>query len=387
MTTLGSLPVFLLAAQAVLVREDLVFGEPQLGLAVSVFFAAAALSSLTAGAVVERMGRRTGTILAGSISAVDAFLIAAGAHTYAVLLGLLVLAGVANAALQMTANIALARSVPRGRQGLAFGIKQSAVQVAVLVGGLAVPTVGVVVGWRWTFVAAGVGAVVVVVAGLRLPKGGSGRQEDEKERDRPPVGALVVSAAAMALASASVNSLGSFLPTWAFEVGLTPGEAGLLVALGSGICVAVRILSGARADRRRGRNLPVVASYVAIGAVGLVLVSFSTLPTLLLGAIVAFGIGWAWPGLFLFAVVRVGRDSPGTASGAVQAGAFAGGAAGPALFGLLVAATSFPVAWRTAAVFLLVAALLLMVVRRMFLVDLTRRPPRTPLDSAVAGEG
>ena len=42
-------------------------------------------------------------------------------------------------------------------------------------------------------------------------------------------------------------------------------------------------------------------------------------------AIVAFAVGWAWPGMMLFAVVRVGREAPAAASGAVQVGAFAGG--------------------------------------------------------------
>lgn len=387
MTTLGSLPVFLLTAQAVLIRDELEFSEPQLGLAVSAFFASAALASFAAGALVERLGRRTGTLIAGALSGLDAVLIALGAGSYAALLALLVLGGVANAALQMTANVTLARAVRRDRQGLAFGVKQSAVQVAVLIGGLAVPTVGVVVGWRWTFAAAAVAAVVVMLAGLRIAPSAPVAPQAQKALDRPPRGALTVSALAMMLASGAVNSLGSFLPAWAFHVGLTPGTAGLLIAAASGLSVLVRILSGAVADRRRGRNLPVVTGYLVVGAVGLAVISLGEVPTLVAGALIAFGIGWAWPGLFLFAVVRVGRDSPATASGAVQAGAFAGGAAGPVLFGLLVAVTSYPTAWRTAAAVLLVAALLLVVARRMFVNDLTRRPPRRPLDSALPSEG
>jgi MFS family permease len=383
MTTLGALPVFLLTAQAVLIRGDLGFGEPQLGLAVSAFFAAAALASFVAGALVDRVGRRIGTLVAGMLVLADCLLIAVGAHSFPVLLVLLVLAGVANAAMSMTANLTVARVVDPQQRGLAFGVKQSAVQVAVMLGGLAVPTVGVVVGWRWSFAAVAMAAGLVLVAGLRLPRADASVTERPAVLDRPPRGALLVSALAMVLASAAVNSLGSFLPAWAFRVGLTPGEAGILVACGSAVSVLLRVVSGAVADRRRGRNLPVVRAYLAAGAVGMVALSFDDLRLLLAGAMVAFGIGWAWPGLFLFAVVRVGRDSPATASGAIQGGAFAGGAAGPALFGLLVAATSYPTAWRTAAVVLLAAASLLVVARRMFVRDLSRRPPRRPLDPAV----
>ena len=383
LTTLGALPVFLLSAQAVLIREELHFSEPQLGLAVSAFFASAAVSSMWAGALVERLGRRTGTVASGVLAAVTLLLIAATARSYPVLVALLVLAGVSNAALQMTANVTLARAVPAGRRGLAFGVKQSAVPIAVLIGGLAVPTVGVVVGWRWTFGAAAVAALAVVAAGMRMPAARSATRRPEAAADRPPRGALVVSFLAMVLASGSVNALGSFLPAWAFQVGLEPGTAGVLVAVGSAISVLVRVVSGVLADRRRGRNLRVVSSYLVVGSLGLAVLSIEDMWALLLGTLVAFGIGWAWPGLFLFAVVRVGRDSPATASGAVQAGAFAGGAAGPVLFGLLVGAAGYPDAWRTAAVTLLAAALLLMVARRMFVTDLARRPPRHPLDSAL----
>jgi MFS family permease len=382
MTTLGALPVFLLSAQSVLIREDLGFGDAQLGIAVGAFFGAAALASFFAGALVDRLGRRFGTLVSGGLTMVVALLVALAAQSYAVLLSLLVLAGVANAAMQMTSNLTLARSVDAGRRGLAFGIKQSAIPSAILLGGLAVPTVGAVVGWRWTFVALAVAAGLVVLAGLRLPQSAASLPDRTEERDRPPKGALMVSGVAMVLASASMNSLGSFVPSWAFRVGLTPSQAGVLVAAGSALSVLVRVLSGALADRRNGRNLPVVSAYLVVGAVGMVVLSYDHVPSVLVGTLVAFGIGWAWPGLLLFAVVRVGRDSPAAASGAIQAGAFAGGACGPALFGLLVTVTSYETAWRAVAAVTLLSALLLVVARGMFVRDLTRRPPRTPLDAA-----
>lgn len=382
LTTLGALPVFLLSAQSVLIRDDLRFSEPQLGLAVSAFFAAAAVTTVTAGTLVERYGRRASTIVAGVLTLGSGAGVALGAATYPTLLGLLILAGVANAALQMTANVALARSIPPGRQGLAFGIKQSAVQVSILIGGVAVPTVGVLLGWRWTFAAMAAAGALVVLAGLRVRRQPAQSVHRSVARDRPPAGALVVSFVAMALASAAVNSLGAFLPAWAFVSGLSPGDAGLLLAAASGLSVIARIVVGAAADRRRGRNLPVVAAQLVAGAFGFWLLALGSLPLVLVGALLAFGIGWAWPGLMLFAVARIGRDSPATATGAIQAGAFAGGAGGPVMFGLLVVATSYPFAWTLGGVVLLCAATLLLVARRMFLTDLARRPPRRPLDAS-----
>lgn len=55
-TVLASLPVFLLGGLAVLVRRDLAFGELQLGLAVSTFFAVAAVAAVPAGRIAARLG-------------------------------------------------------------------------------------------------------------------------------------------------------------------------------------------------------------------------------------------------------------------------------------------------------------------------------------------
>lgn len=376
MTALGALPVFLLSAQSVLVREDLRFGEPQLGLAVGIFFGAAALSSVWSGQLADRFGRRASTIAAGSLAAAGAVGVAVASVSFPVLLGLLAVCGVANSALQTTANLIVARSVPHRRQGVAFGVKQSAVPVATLLGGLAVPTIGVVVGWRWTYAAATVAAVLVVLAGLRVPRRPPAQRAAHRAGEGAPTAALVVTAIAATLSSAAVNSLAAFLPAWAFEVGLTPGDAGLLLAAASGACVLGRIASGVAADRRSGHHLRAVAVQLTVGAFGLVLLSLSSIPTLLAGALVAFAVGWSWPGVLLFSMVRVGRDNPAGASSAVQVGAFTGGATGPVLFGVLVAATSYPTAWRTAAVVLLVATGLLLVARRMFLDDLAQRPRR-----------
>ena len=102
---------------------------------------------------------------------------------------------------------------------------------------------------------------------------------------------------------------------------------------------------------------------------------------LVVGTFLGFAIGWSWPGLLMFAVVRVARDSPGVATSAVQTGAFAGGALGPVLFGLVVSSAGYGTAWPAAVVSLSLAAVLLLVARRLFLTDFARRPPVRPFDS------
>jgi MFS family permease len=373
-STVGALPAFLLSAQYVLVSGELGLDERALGLAVGVFFASAALASAPSGTLADRLGPRRSMVLAGGIATTAALMFALQVSTLTGLLAAMAVAGVANAALQMTANATLAASVPRSRQGLAFGIKQSAVPVAILLGGLAVPAVGLALGWRWPYgVFAVLGAAVVLGALWRSP-GGHPRRRASGAGTQAPRRALVVTALATTLANGSANSLGAFLPAWAYSQGMSPARSGLLLALGAAVCATGRVLSGIAADRRQGRNMPVVAAQMAAGAVGFWLIAQPDPRLLVVGALVAFGLGWAWPGLLIFAVVRVGRDRPATASSAVQAGGFAGGALGPPLFGWLVTGSSYETAWLTAGAVLLVAGALLLLARRMFLHDLAVRP-------------
>ncbi len=380
LTTLGTLPVFLLASQSVLVRDDLGFGPRAFGLAVGAFFAAAAISAVLGGMVADRVGPRVSTVTAGTLAAAGGLGIGLGVDRWWSLLALMVVLGVANAACQVTANLSMARSVPAHRRGLGFGVKQAAIPLAIVLAGLAVPTVTAAFGWRSTFVACGATGVLVAVAGLRRRVStATAAPIGPGLRDAPPLRALLVAMTAIALASAAANALGAFFASWSFEVGLSPSQAGVLMAVGSALNIAARLLAGHLADRRHGRNLPVVAVQMLTGAVALVALSVPVVDVLVPAAVLAFAVGWSWPGLMLYAVVRLGRDSPATASGLVQAGAFLGGATGPLAFGYLVDLTGYATAWRIAAALFVVAALLVSVARRMFVADLVARPPREEL--------
>lgn len=379
MTTLGTLPVFLLGSQSVYVRRELGFGESAFGVAVGVFFASAALAAVVGGRLVDRLGRRRSTVLAGSLAAAGGAGVTWLTGSWAVLVVMMVVLGLANAACQVTANLTLARAVPAHRRGLGFGVKQAAIPLAIVLAGLAVPTVSAVLGWRWTFASTAACGLVVALAGLRLPPGSSAPSSQAVQPDRAPAGALAIIMLAIALASAAANSLGAFVASWGFQVGLTPGEAGVLMAVGSGLNLVVRVVAGHLADRRHGRNLPVVALQMFIGAVSLVAMSFPSAYAVVPAGLVAFALGWSWPGLLLYAVVRLGRDAPGAASGVVQAGAFVGGATGPVAFGAVVAAVGYETAWRVTGLIFLLAALLVVLARRMFIADLVARPPATPL--------
>lgn len=380
LTTLGAIPPFLLGAQAVWVREDLEVGLGVFGVGISTFFAAAALGSIGAGVLLDRLGRRFGVLVAGTLVAVGGTTMALLVRGPLTLLLCMAVLGLGNASCQTAANLSMARALPSGRRGLGFGVKQSAVPLAIMLGGLAVPTLGGALGWRSTFLAtAGAGVLVALAAVVRRPaEAGTGVAAADVP-DRPPWWPLVLAGVAITFASAAANFLGAFIASWGDEIGLTATTAGLLMAAGSAGSIAVRVLSGHRADSRQGANLPVVAVQMYAGAACLLGVAIGTPATVLAFGFLAFTVGWAWPGLLLFAVARIGRDTPARASGVVQAGAFVGGALGPMGFGAMAGAVGFRPTWLAAAGCFVVAGTLVLVARRGFQADLRARPPRDPI--------
>jgi predicted MFS family arabinose efflux permease len=91
---------------------------------------------------------------------------------------------------------------------------------------------------------------------------------------------------------------------------------------------------------------------VAVAAFALV-----SVPAYVLATPLAFGAGWAWPGLFNLSVVRRYPESPGAATGATQTGTYLGAGVGPLVFGMVVDANGFPMAWLGSATLLAAGAL------------------------------
>src|SRR5699024_9600611 len=238
---------------------------------VSTFFGVAALATILGGGLLERWSRRQGQLISGALVAIGGFGLALGVHHWEWLVLAMAVLGLANAACQGTSNQTVATALPAHRRGLGFGIKQSAVPAAIMFGGLAVPTMTALFGWRSTFLVTGACGLLVIVLALRQP--GTSRAAARTARvtpgsaDQAPWAPPMLCGLAITFASAAANFLGAYLARWAHDVGLSVGRAGLLMAAGSGSSILTRIAAGHRADRRYGGNLIVVASQMACGAI------------------------------------------------------------------------------------------------------------------------
>jgi MFS family permease len=353
-----SVPVFLVGGLAVQMGGELHFSPAGLGLAVSAYYGATALASVPAGALVERYGSASIARYGIALSITSLLAVAVLARSLWTLILILALGAGANAMGQLASNTSLSRHVPPRRQGLSFGVKQAAIPVGTLLAGMAVPLIALTVGWRWAFVAAALGAAGAL---WLVPA-----EQDKAHRSRGANGdratsALVVIGLAATLGSGATNTLGTFLVDSAVARGISPGPAGLALTLGGLVCVLARVAAGWQADLRPGRQVGVIAGLLATGAIGIALLAVPSSAALVIGVLLGFGLGWSWPGLMNFAVVRLHPQAPAAATSITQTGVFAGGCVGPLALGALAEAAGYPTMWTVAATAMLSAGALMVV--------------------------
>lgn len=361
-TTVGVLPVFLTGGLAVQISAELGFGPATLGLLVAFYFGLSALASLPCGWVVERYGPAMTSrvaVIGAAIMMTSLAVFGTSAGAFAVIL---LCSPWCNVLGQLASNLTLARHVPASRHGLSFGIKQSAIPIATLLAGVSVPAVALTVGWRWAYV---LGAALALVALPFTPREHGVRVQTVATPGERATAALSIIGIAAGLASAASSALGIFLVASAVDRGVDAGTAGLVLTLGSVVGLSLRLLHGWLADRRTGGHVAVVAGSLLLGAGGLALLAVPGTFALVVGTVLGFGLGWAWPGLLQFAVVRLNPSAPAAATSIVQTGVYGGGFLGPVGFGFIAAHLSFPTAWLVGAATMLVAAALMVVGRRM----------------------
>lgn len=349
----GAITVYLVAALAVEIRSSLHVGAEAFGLIIACYYAGATVASIPSGRLAEAQGG-TRTMRWSALAATTVLLlVAAVARSWVLLAILLFFGGTCAAAMQNSTNQVLARRISAGRQGLAFGLKQAAVPLSTVFAGLTVPALALTIGWRWAFAAAA--ALTLATAQLvPRPRVPVTRPRPKATRDAlRPLRPLVLLTFGFGLGVFAASGLSAFVVTGAVMTGISKGAAGLLFAAAGMTAACSRVLVGYFADHRSHPHLPVVATMLAIGAIGyLTLADASRVRSVLfyaLGTFLAYAAGWGWNGLFTFAVVRLRPATPGQATSVTQTGSRMAGIAGPLIFGIVVAGSSYTFAWSLAA--------------------------------------
>lgn len=364
--TAASLPVFFVGALAVQMRPSLHLSLSSLGLVVSLYYVAASSGSVPAGRLAERWGAAWTMRASAALATLALGAVALAASSWATLAGFLIVAGFANAAMQPATNLLLVRRVPARRQGFAFGLKQSSVPFATLLGGLAVPVLALTVGWRWAF---GAGALVALAATIMAPR--SRRSPEARRRQRqgswPPgtLPPLLVLALGFGLGVFATTGLTTFLVTSAVASGIGHALAGLVAALAGATSVGVRVVLGRVTDRGARSPLPLVVGLLLLGVPGYLALALGAAGggqgLFVAGAVLAYGAGWGWNGLFNFAIASSHPGAPARATGVTLTGGRLAGVAGPIVFGVVVAHTSYVAAWTISAAVALLAAFVVLI--------------------------
>ena len=262
----GVLPIFLTGALAVQLRDDIGLSLDSLGLVYASYFTFAALLSAPLSRVSERTGPEWALRIGTAVYIVAFLGIAALATSPAILSAFIALSGAATALTRTASSVLIARNVDPGRQGLAFGLKHSSIPIGSLLAGLSVPAIALTVGWHWAYVAAAVLSALVLIA---IPRAGpeAAPRSTEGKADMS-LGTLLFAAVSFGLGSSAAASLGAYTVSTAVASGMSEGSAGLLVAIGSVVGLASRLLVGHWSDQRRGSQLDLVSWMLAAGGVG-----------------------------------------------------------------------------------------------------------------------
>jgi MFS family permease len=411
----GLLASFLVGAFAIEITADLGTGPAVIGRAVSAFFLTAALTAVLAGRIVDRVGARNGYRIGLGAVALSGLVAGLLVRSGWQLVVALAIGGGAIAFIDPSIARTITGSVGRARQGIAFGIKETAVAVASMTAGFALPLLAGRATWQAPFLAIAVVAVALAVAipaGIdpehRHPGGtpplavpdppvpsptdlatDPQHEADAATRSRStaamvtperPGRALALLALAAGLAGGAGAVVATYLVTAGVSAGLASGSAALLLSLGSIVSIGVRLAAGWQADRLPAGPLPLLAGLLLAGAAGVACLALAAtlggtntevagtpgvvVLLLVVGAVLALGPGWGWSALVFLVAVRLVPGRPAKASGAMLAGLGGGGAVFPLLAGIVIERIGFVVTWSAVAACMAFAAGLVTLLHR-----------------------
>lgn len=358
--TFALFPPFLVGALSPEIQVGRAVSAQQAGLGVGGFFAVSSVTALVLRGLIDRKGPAFGLRAAAFATASCCLAIAVFPMGAAFTVVAIAMGGVGNAFATPASSRVLLAFSPAGRAPLAFGVKQAVVASPSLIGGFLLPIVVALGGWRLAFV--GVSVLVLLLLPLRragkeydaiLPRNAPrsvtvAAQQGEGE----PLGGQAFSDSPATLrflglmfffGLVAAVCLTTYLVDALVAAEISPAVAGPTLAAGAMIAMVVRVALGWRMGRNPDAALSVSAWLFSIGSLGFVLLAVGFTidlgaagdALLVVGGLIAFGIGWGWSGLALFDVAHSNPTQIGKATSFILVGSALGGAFGPIFAGYI----------------------------------------------------
>jgi CP family cyanate transporter-like MFS transporter len=324
-------------------------------------FGFAALLSLWAGALVNRIGSRYALMLLFAISALAYGLIGV-VPGFVGLASALAVCGIAQAIANPATNLLIAESVSPRRKPAVVGLKQAGVQIAALIAGLLLPGVAQLFGWRVALMTV---VPVAVLMALCVPFVGSRSSATSKPMSfalQRPSRVLGLLMAVQLCAGVALSSYVTFLSLYSTAKGMSAVLAGGLVAVFGVMGILARVLLTPLGGHMRDESLLLCVLLLLAGLAVWITsqANEQLLWALWLGSI---GMGATAVATNAIAMSMLLRDpafgTPAVASGLLSVGFFGGFAVGPPLFGALIRTRAgFDLAWSGLIAVLLTGAVL-----------------------------
>lgn len=324
-------PVALLSPMA----HGLSVSESTVGLLMTAYAAAAALTAIPLTVLATRVPRRR-LVIATVAMLVISQLALALAPDYGVALAARLFGALAHGVFWSVVAQVAASLVPRDRLGRATAAAFAGNSVALVIGTPLVSALGAIAGWREAVGMMGLLALLVVLGMARvLPEVDAPAPDPDRRalvtaalRNR---GVMIVCAVTVLLAFGQFVAFTYMAPILRAHTGLTgTGLSAVLLAYGlAGVVAFARL--GAIADRRPRAALLSCCGLIVAGLAVIVAAAHGVVPFLL--ATLAWGAGFTALPIFLqSAVLRIAPDMPDTAS-SIYVVAFQIGIGGGALVG------------------------------------------------------
>lgn len=367
-TVAAASPPFVLGVLALQLRRDFEFTAAHLSLGIACYFLFSALLSPLAGWLIRRLGP-PGCLVLSTALASAAMVCLALSSTWQLAVLAQLIAGAGNSVVQPAVSHVISEAVSFRFRGLALGFNQSAVPMSTLIAAALVPSLALTLGWRWCAwgLAAGFALAVALIPRDRMNRAAADSAvrtpTDGVGGPRPAVSVLVTFALAGMCASMAATNLPAFFTISAVGSGMSETGAAMLQVAGSVLCIAVRVASGWLGDGRRPDYLTPVAIMLLGGALGYACLAAGSSALIAVGALLAFGMGWGWSGLFNLSILLRFPRHVAQVTVATQAGVYLGAMIGPALFGVLLQARDLTAAWSATTACAVIAATLALAAR------------------------
>lgn len=307
----------------------------QLGALVTAMSLGGAIISPRVGSIADAMGAKRATTTTIALSTAALVGLAVSPRYWTIVVAALI-GGIAQAMANPATNKLIALHIEPGRRGVITGIKQSGVTAASALGGVLLPPVAILAGWRW---AVGLFALLATLSGLlslAVPPDPV-HDADTSVTGRTPLDPYIFRLATYGfILGGAGTAIFTFLPLYAVEsLGLGPAAAGLAVAVAGVSGVVGRIGWGRFAEIRFGtwRSLEYIAVLAAAAAAVLVLAAGASWLVWVAAVLTGFSAS-AWNSVGMLAVIETVKPAQaGRASGVVLLGFLGGLGLGAPAFG------------------------------------------------------